>query len=182
VAKGISLQIVMRQLRGAEYQEDGAKFRGMIIKSWLKSFEHSPWAGISSPTDYYTVTGRAVAAILARPTVAVHVAMLPEIGPDELGAFVVAETAPTYPIVHYAYTTNAWRQHGIAGKLLAHCVGGSPTFAYTFKTNKTRHLLRHHRTRFERRYAVEPRSRWQYFDTPRRPHVGQHAPQVERIG
>lgn len=123
--------------------EDDLRF---VIKSWVRSYAKSPWAGAISRPLLVRAIKETILDIMQRPNA--HIMMACKEGGDDsrnlLFGFACFETGHDFPLLHYVYVKGGLRKCGIGGDLrdLALSAGGKGRARYTFRTPSSRQFLR----------------------------------------
>jgi hypothetical protein len=141
--------------------------------SWLRTFEHSHYAGVIPGRLYYKVYDSVLDILLGRPGALVLVAADAEDENHLMGfcctepgyrypdraAFQKAETLPprlagkTLPLLHYVYVPRVYRRAGL-GLAMVRAGGVDPEkpFVYTFKNETTSRIVGQRRRYIEGMY------------------------------
>ena len=99
-----------------------------LYSTWMKSYSESSW-GRSIPVPLYNIGQRKrIDRIMENPKTYILVACQ-EGTPELIFGYMVGELPS---IIHYLYVKNAYRNSGIAHRLLYH-LGNSPIITYTHK-------------------------------------------------
>jgi len=126
-----------------------------IVQSWLASFRTAHAAGLIAMEDWREVMGAQIRKMLVRPGVSVWVAHHPgeEDHRADLYGWVAVEGRPdSVPLVLYCYVKHAYRQMGIASRLLS-AAGVTDRYDYAAKTEMLGRIAR-------KRSRTLARGRW----------------------
>ncbi len=111
-----------------------------VVKSWVRSFANSDWAGPMSRERLVRAIKGTIADLIARGA-EVWVACLAE-HTDFIFGFVCFERDWQWPLVHFVYVRDDYRDNGIGKVLVGHATDNRENDArYTFKTRYTRRVL-----------------------------------------
>jgi GNAT superfamily N-acetyltransferase len=102
--------------RGLTERAPTADDLGFVLKSWIRSYANSPWAG-SMSRDRQVQSIRGTVLDLIQRGMTVRVVCLTS-RHDFLLGFIAYETPPEGPVVHYVYVKSGYRESGIASALL----------------------------------------------------------------
>jgi GNAT superfamily N-acetyltransferase len=116
------------------------KDKGFILKSWIRSYANSPWAGALSRERLMKAITGTIADLRQRG--AEWVVAASASNPDVLYGFVCFERGWPWPLLHYVYVKDMYRNMGIGSQLvgqtachLLNDTGGkmTPRLRYTFR-------------------------------------------------
>lgn len=127
---------------------------GFVVKNWIRSYANSPWAGAMS-RELQVGAIRGTIFDLLRRGAELQIAYLKS-SPDKLLGFVCYERDFPWPVVHYVYVKERYRQCGIGRALVETAAEGSDkaSVRYTHKTVLGQYLFprdRYYRPRLARR-------------------------------
>lgn len=122
-----------------------------VFRSWISSFERSPWAGVIPSHVFYDLTKIAINQLIARGT-QIILAVNPDDDQQILG-FVAFEK----DLLHYCFVKDVFRRSGIATQLMAFANLDRSHLLHTFRTHDAKYLGKLvHRPGLARRKAGYP--------------------------
>lgn len=133
---------------------------GFVIRSWLKSFRKSDYAGPIPMHLYYDTYRAVVEDILARPGVEVWVAFNTEEDDrsNDIYGYCVIERGCRSPVLHFAYTKQIYRQKGVMRACLKAAGFSLDGLTYTFKTPAAAAMARKHRWQWDPSLPRHPKA------------------------
>lgn len=138
-------EVVIRPLKGTEL--------GYVVKNWVRSYANSPWSGAMSRERQVEAIRGTILDLIKRGAV-VQVAT-PRGRPDKLFGFVCYERGFPWPVVHYVFVTDRYRESGIGSRLVEAAKEGSEAHVrYSHKTILGQYLFKqgkHYRPKLSRR-------------------------------
>lgn len=123
-------KIKVAMVRGFQKTDEG-----FIYSTWLRGLSYRCPLFKEIPKEFfYDIYGKVVNAILSRPTTLIYIACLKD-DPEIILSYSIQEKTSLGNVLHWVYTKQAWRELGLARKLI-----DPTTIYYTHQTTLAKYI------------------------------------------